>query len=255
MTTRGPWDLPDPPAQPKAPAPRPSISFRSPGMRLLALIAGLGLLVFALSRLFPGQVDAKDDWVGIASGLGFAVLIGARLLSGRLSGETGKHLGIWTAVVVALVLGYSFRGDLMGLFQRVRSELIPSYPVQAAGGDMVVARDQDGGFVVMGQVNGQPVRFLVDTGATDIVLSPADAQRIGVDLSSLPFGKPVETANGMGYGAPFTADRLQVGSIALTQVPMSINKAPMSTSLLGMAFFNRMKSFRVEGDRLFIRSK
>jgi len=65
----------------------------------------------------------------------------------------------------------------------------------------------------------------------------------------------VVIANGLGYGAPFTAATLQVGSIGLTNVTMSINKAPMSTSLLGMAFFNRMKSFRVEGDRLYIRPR
>jgi aspartyl protease family protein len=253
MTTRGPWDLPDP--QPPTPAPRRLAPFRRPRWALLGLIVGLGMMLFALSQLFPGQVDAKDDWVGIAGGLGFAVLIGARLLSGRLASGTGKHLAIWAVVVVGLVLGYSFRGDLTGVFQRVRSELVPSYPVQASGGEMVVARDQDGGFVVMGQVNGQPVRFLVDTGASDIVLSPADAQRLGMDPSSLTFGKPVETANGLGYGAPFTAGTLRVGAIALTQVPMSVNKAPMSTSLLGMAFFNRMKSFRVEGDRLYIRPR
>lgn len=254
MSARGPWDIPDPP--PSAPAPRrlaPPI--RRSGWALLALVVGLGLMLFALSQLFPGQVDAKEDWAGIAGGLGFAVLIGARLLSGRLASGTGKHLAIWAAVVVVLILGYSFRGDLTGLFQRVRSEVIPSYPVQASGGEMVIARDGDGSFVVMGQVNGQPVRFLIDTGASDIVLSPADAQRLGVDPSSLVFGKPVETANGLGYGAPFTASTLQVGSIALTEVPMSINKAPMSTSLLGMAFFNRMKSFRVEGERLYIRPR
>jgi aspartyl protease family protein len=254
MSTRGPWDIPDP--QPPTPAPRRLASpIRRSGWALLGLIVGLGLMLFALSQLFPGQVDAKDDWAGIAGGLGFAVLIGARLLSGRLATGTGKHLAIWAGVVLALVLGYSFRGDLEGLFQRVRSELVPSYPVQASGGEMVIARDRDGGFVVMADVNGQPVRFLVDTGASDLVLSPADAQRLGVDLSSLTFGKPVETANGLGYGAPFTAATLQVGSIALTQVPMSVNKAPMSTSLLGMAFFNRMKSFRVEGDRLYIRPR
>ena len=253
MATRGPWDFPD--SQPPAPAPRRLASFRRSRWALLALIAGIGLMLFALAGLFPGRVDAKDDWFGIAGGLGMAVLIGARLLSGRLAGGTGKHLAIWTAVVMVLVLGYSFRDDLTGVFQRVRSELVPSYPVQAAGGDLVIARDQDGGFVVMGQVNGQPVRFLVDTGSSDIVLSPADAKRLGVDPSALTFGKPVETANGLGYGAPFTADTLKVGSISLTQVPMSINKAPMSTSLLGMAFFNRMKSFRVEGDRLFIRPR
>ena len=135
MATRGPWDLPDPPPQPKAPAPRPSVSLRSPGMRLLALIAGLGLLVFVLAKLFPGQVSDKDDWGGIVGGLGMALLIGARLLSGRLGGRGAvRHLAIWAAVVVVLILGYSFRDDLMGLFQRVRSELVPSYPVQASAG-------------------------------------------------------------------------------------------------------------------------
>ncbi len=92
----------------------------------------------------------------------------------------------------------------------------------------------------------------VSTGLPKVSADGSTPKRLA---SALTFGKPVETANGLGYGAPFTADTLKVGSISLTQVPMSINKAPMSTSLLGMAFFNRMKSFRVEGDRLFIRPR
>jgi aspartyl protease family protein len=250
----GPWDVPDPQPAPKAP-PRRSFRFRSRGLALLGLLVGLGMMAFALVGLFPGQVNLKDDWAGIAGGLLMASILGARLLTSGLDRRTPRHLAIWGGVVLVLVLGYSFRDDLRGLFLRVRSDLIPSYAVQAPSGDMVVVRDQDGGFVIMGQVNDQPVRFRVDTGASDIVLSPADAQRIGVDLSSLHFGQPFESANGTGYGAPYKAASLQIGSIGLSNVPMSINKAPMSTSLLGMAFFNRMKSFRVEGDRLFIRPR
>ena len=254
MTGRGPWDQPDP--QPRLPAPRRrSLRLRSPGLALVVVLAVLGLMVWALARLFPQQADLNDNWGGVVGGLVMAALIGARLLSGGLHKRTPTHLAIWGAVILVLLLGYSFRDDLRDTFLRVRGELIPSYAVQASGGDLVIARGQDGGFSVVGQVNGQPVRFIVDTGASDIVLSPADAQRIGVDRSSLTFNKPVETANGTGYGAPYTAASLQIGSIGLTQVPMSVNKAPMSASLLGMTFFNRMKSFRVEGDRLFIQPR
>jgi aspartyl protease family protein len=104
-------------------------------------------------------------------------------------------------------------------------------------------------------VNGQPVRFLVDTGASDIVLSPADAQRLGLDPASLSFTKPVETANGIGLGASYSAADVSVGSIRLSNVPMSVNKAPMSSSLLGMAFFNRLQSFRFEGNKLYLKSR
>ena len=163
-------------------------------------------------------------------------------------------MAIWAGLVAVLLLGYSFQNELGGLGVRLRSAVVPSYPVDAAG-QVVITQDQDGGYYVVASVNGQPVRFLVDTGASDIVLSPADAQRLGVNLSALQFNHPVETANGKGFGAAYTADSFALGSIVLGQTPMSIDKAPMSSSLLGMAFFNRLKSFRFEGGRLILQPK
>jgi len=119
----------------------------------------------------------------------------------------------------------------------------------------VVTQGDEGGFFVMGMVNGQRVRFLVDTGASDTVLSPADAKRLGIDLETLTFDKTAETANGMGYGAAFTADSLAVGSIAFSDMPLVVNQAPMSSSLLGMTFLRRLESFQVKGDKLYLKSR
>ena len=108
---------------------------------------------------------------------------------------------------------------------------------------------------MVGQVNGAPVRFMIDTGSTDIVLSPDDAGRVGLHPADAAFSRPTETANGVGYGAAVTIDSLAAGPIRLTDVPVSINKAPMSTSLLGMPFLKRLDSFEVRGDQLFLRGR
>ena len=251
MSKPGPWGD----ASAPTPAPRRKIpAGRFAAGAWLALIGACIVAVFALNRAFPGHITTSQDWIGVSGGIATVAVCSVRLFSGALGRKAApRHLALWAGLVALLVLGYSFRGELTEVWTRVRSEAVPSAPTAAAPGEMVVSRDEDGGFYVMGQVNGQPVRFLVDTGASDVVLSPADARRLGVDLSALAYGKPVETANGPGFGAAWTADSLTVGSAVISPMAMSVNKAPMSSSLLGMAFFNRMKSFRVEGSKLYLR--
>ncbi|HSE74455.1 MAG TPA: TIGR02281 family clan AA aspartic protease, partial [Dongiaceae bacterium] len=89
-----------------------------------------------------------------------------------------------------------------------------------------------------------------DTGATDIVLAPRDARRIGIDPDSLEFNRFAETANGTVRGAAIRLDSLEVGPITLNQVPATVNGADMSESLLGMAFLSRLHGWRVEGGEL-----
>jgi len=118
---------------------------------------------------------------------------------------------------------------------------------------MVFAQDRGGDFLVIGSANETPVKFLVDTGASDIVLSPSDAERAGIDIARLKFDRTFETANGEGRGAAFTLDELQIGNMKLFNVPVSVNRATMQTSLLGMAFLSRMKSFEFRGRKLTLR--
>lgn len=241
-----PWSHPPP----KPPSPRPPRRF-GPLFLLLGLV-GVGL--WALSRYFPGSVSSGADWQSVAQGLMMVTIVGSLLLRLRLrTHEALRYILVWAAIAGVLALGYTFRGDLGSAFGRVRAEFAPGYPAQVSPHEMVVTQSETGGFYVMGQVNGQPVRFLADTGASDIVLSPADAGRLGVDVHTLNFTDTAETANGVGRGAPFKAASLQVGPLRFNDVPMQINQAPMSASLLGMDYFRRLDSFQVKDGKLYMR--
>ncbi len=99
------------------------------------------------------------------------------------------------------------------------------------------------------------MRFLIDTGASDIVLAPEDARRIGIDMGALTYSRSYQTANGLGEGAPLRIDSLRMGPIWLTDVPASVNRAPMDTSLLGMSFLRQIGSFEIEGRRMRLKTK
>ncbi|HEY3950840.1 retropepsin-like aspartic protease family protein [Phenylobacterium sp.] len=243
----GPWrGQPDPEPAPRAPRHRVVI-----WLIVLAVIAGGAWLLF---QTFPGQVTSAEDRMWAMRGGLLLVLLSAGVLrAGPIRwGEKARHAAIWIAICAVLAVGFTFRDELGEVGGRLKSELSGSYPVAAGDRQLVVAEAEGGGYFVTGRVNGQPVRFLVDTGSTDTVLSPADAQRLGVDPGRLAFTRSAETANGTGYGAPFVAGSLQVGPIALADMPMVVNQAPMTSSLLGMSFLKRLSAFQVRGHRLYL---
>jgi aspartyl protease family protein len=122
-----------------------------------------------------------------------------------------------------------------------------------ADGVVEVRAGLGGHFTVTATVNGRPVDFLIDTGASDIVLSPADARRIGYDPDRLSFTRQYYTANGIGRGAPVRLDSLAIGPIAYDGLTASVNEAPMSESLLGMSFLRRLDSYEVRRDVMILR--
>ena len=223
----------------------------------IGLVTAICAMVFGLAAAFPGAVSTDEDWMWAIRGLGFAVLLSAALLrAGPIAWRQAlRHVTIWGALMVGLLMGYAYRGELQTLGQRLLAEVSGGRPVLARTEELVVTEDEGGGFLVVGHLDGKPVRFLVDTGASDTVLSPDDAQRLGYDLKSLKFDRPSETANGIGYGAVVTADSLSVGPIRFDKVPVSINQAPMRQSLLGMSFLKRLEGVRLEGDKLYLKYK
>jgi aspartyl protease family protein len=241
---QGPWGGPPAPHAP----------------RRASVIIWIGVLVaaaagfFALRRLFPQRLSGQD-WAYAAYCFGFIALLSSGLIFRRRLKlrEAIRNIAIWVVVVAVLALVVTFRDELVGVGQRVRAEFIPAYAVSTSPHSVALTQSEDGNFYVIGAVNGAPVRFLIDTGASDIVLSPADAARAGVDLAALHFGRAYETANGTGRGAEVTLEHLTVGPIEFSHVPVAINGAPMESSLLGQPFFKRLESFEIRGHRLWLR--
>jgi aspartyl protease family protein len=212
---------------------------------------GLAVLVAYLFQRFPGAVNS-----GNAPNLVYALVLlgalgGSAVLHFRARPGTAlRQTTVWIAIGLVLVIGYSYRDEVGALKSRVTGELLPAQG-QIVGQDGVAFRARgDGHFHVEAMVNGERVLFLVDTGASDVVLTPDDAARLGFEPQSLSYSEAYRTANGIGYGAPIRLDTIEVGPIRLTDVAASVNQAPMDRSLLGMTFLRRLSAYEVRGDSL-----
>ena len=252
MEKHGPWGVerpPDPPVWRKG-----LRRWLRPGPLVwIGLLAGAGVLVAALSSFVPGATRGQDGFEAVRL-LGLAALVSSGLLTSRRIelGRAVRHAALWAAVLIALVLGYAYRNDAAGVAARLRAAVFPSLATSESPVAVTIGRSAGGGFYVLGQVNGAPVLFLIDTGSSDIVLSPADAARAHVGDGKLDFSHPSETANGVGYGAKTTVSALSIGPIRMSGVPVEVNRTPMSVSLLGMDFLRRLQSFQVSGDRMLL---
>jgi aspartyl protease family protein len=229
---------------------------RRPAWPWLLIILGVVGLVVALTQAFPGAVATNDDWVNVSYYVVFAALVAAglvRMAQTRWRDQL-RYVGVWTAIVGVLAIGVAFKDELLSVPQRLAETFGGGDPVARASGELVVPRSEGGAFVVIGEVNGQRVRFIVDTGASETVLSPDDARRAGVDTAALTYDRLSETANGVGRSARYVG-RIQVGPVAFDNFVMAVNQAPMSTSLLGHSFLNRLESYEVRGDKLILRPR
>lgn len=206
-----------------------------------------GALVGFLAYEFPEAMDG-DGVVRMVFFAGVLVLVVSALFAHRgLKLSQGiKYAAIWALIGLVLLLGYTFKDRLMGA-------LLPHQGVQESANAVSYGARQSGHFVVEGRAEDTPVRFLVDTGASLVVLSPDDARRIGLDPDGLDYSQRVATANGMTWAAPVTLKRLSVGPITLSNVRASVNRAAMDMSLLGMSFLNRLSGYEVRGDKLILR--
>ncbi len=227
---------------------------------LLLLAAGsallLGLDTAGLTGLEPGEFATAS------ASLAFLVFIASSVLSGY-RGRMGRALrdaSIWTLITLALVSGYSFRDELGGLAYRIAGELAPAGSglrvENIAEGERAVRirRRTDSHFVAKVQTNGATLTMLVDTGASTVVLGPADAKRIGIDMEKLRYTVPVQTANGTTYAAPIRLKSITVGPITIKDVDALVSKpGALRDSLLGMSFLNRLRSYEFSGEYLTLR--
>lgn len=181
----------------------------------------------------------------------YLVLLGAFILvavfshyRGRM-GQAVQHAAIWGLIFVGVVLAIGFKDQLTG-------QLYVDHAVPVGEGALAFRRAPDGHFYIAAEVNGQPVRFMVDTGATNLVLAAADARAAGIDPARLQFIQPTYTANGRVMSAPVRLDTVALGGETDRDVPASISGGDLDQSLLGMRYLERWRSVRIEDDVLYL---
>ncbi len=114
---------------------------------------------------------------------------------------------------------------------------------RAAAREIVVSAGPGGHFTPGGAINGRPVRFMVDTGATLVAIGRDEAARLGLDLSRARSGTS-QTANGAVPVQIVVLDRVRVGEVEVTQVGAVVMPQPMPYVLLGNSFLARFQMRR-----------
>jgi aspartyl protease family protein len=167
-----------------------------------------------------------------------------------------KQLLIWSVVCAGVVAVWSDNAAIEEFFRRVAAN---AGSVDAAaeestdddGARVLTLRAGAGGhFWVDAEDNGSTVRFIVDTGATNVVLSEEDAERAGLRLSPRDYTALQRTAGGTVRAAPVTLREVRIGAFGLSDVEAAVNPALSGVSLLGMTFLNRLDGYEVRGDSL-----
>jgi aspartyl protease family protein len=118
-------------------------------------------------------------------------------------------------------------------------------PMHGAGLNSLVFHANAQGHVVLdGVVNGSPVRFMVDTGATMVGLTMRDALAAGLTHSDLHFTMRMNTANGIAFAAPVTLREVRIGQLVLNDVQAAVSEH-LHVSLLGQSFLTRLDSYEM----------
>lgn len=157
-------------------------------------------------------------------------------------GQSLQYLAVWALIFVGLIAGY-------GLWQDIRAELRPAQ-VMRADGQIEIPLARDGHFHATLSINGVAVSFVIDTGASMIVLSAQDAQRIGLDPDALAYIGEARTANGVVRTAPVRLDKVALGPFELHDVRAVVNQGQMDGSLLGMSWITQFARVEITRDRL-----
>ncbi len=150
---------------------------------------------------------------------------------------------IWALIFVGMITAYGFKD----VFQ---AQIFPSSAVQNGEGSVTLTRANDGHFYATLAVNGRDVEFVVDTGATSIVLSQDDAQAIGIDVENLNYFGKSYTANGVVDTASIRLNHITLGDITFYDMRASVNGGELFGSLLGMDYINQFSEFKISGNTL-----
>jgi aspartyl protease family protein len=201
--------------------------------------------------MFDGLGDMDKAGALYLSILLLVVLIGSASLR-RIGFRRGFGMAAaWLLIFAVVILAASYREESAGVFRRLTGAIDPARG-QVVGDAFSIGAREDGHFWVRAEINDQPILFLVDTGASGIVLTDAAAERVGIDPARLTYDGVAATANGNVRVAGTRIAKLEVGPIVRTDMRVEVTEGELDANLLGMAFLRTLSSWRVEGDTLIM---
>lgn len=160
-------------------------------------------------------------------------------------GKLTQQALVWGLIFVGVIAAVGLWGDIRGTVQPGAARVMGENSVE-------LRRQMDGHYYVTAEVNGTPVDFVVDTGATVVVLTRKDAQAVGLDTADLAFVGRAGTANGEVRTAPVRLDSLTIGPLEDRGVAAVVNGGELGQSLLGMNYLQRFSRVEIADGKLIL---
>lgn len=230
-------------------------------MGRLFIIITIGALALLLTTSGSGLFSdlSGDDIAALVS----LTLVGTLVMSGFASGRLRistliRQALLWACIFIGLIVSYEFRFELKDMTTRVTADIFPGAPVSiidSNGNISVELRRTGSSFRTTGSVNGEETSFIVDTGATTVVLTTKTASLAGIDVDQLQFIIPVATANGMTNAARAELASISIGGIQRSDLTVLVAaKGTLFDNLLGLTFLDTLSGYDVRGRRLVLRN-
>ena len=225
---------------------------------LLAMIgATLAVLIYNHETGFSFGIPNGDLAGLVYFGLLGAVIGAAVIGTHRNIGEMIRNLLVWIVMILGLATGWLYQDQARDMVMRVAGGLAPGRPVTVSDGNgpaVLIRKSLNGHFEAAAEINGKPVNFLIDTGATSIALSHDDALRVGFTDDDLTYSLDINTANGRARAAAVTLDTVTVGTVVRSGLrAMVAEPGRLDQSLLGMNFISSLTAFEMRRDEVILR--
>jgi aspartyl protease family protein len=163
-----------------------------------------------------------------------------------------KYFLIWSLIGLIIIALYAYRFEFNNFKERISGEINPTSAQLNQQGQLIINISDDSHFYVKMLINKKSILFMVDTGASDIVLNLQDALKIGINPKNLIFNRQFQTANGRVLGASIILKEVEISGIKFRDVKASVTQGEMGVNLLGMSFLRRFDKYEFYQDRLIL---
>ncbi len=195
----------------------------------------------------------EDQNINLVFAIGALVLVASALFSRRMGlGEVIRSVLGWIAIFAIFIVAFSYKSELTAVWHKVTGELTGANDQKVVGGTLKIRQSADGHYWADAEVNGTPVRFLIDSGATTTAINLNTAQASNVEIHDSSFPTYLNTANGMVEAQRGTVETLRVGPMMALDLPVVVADAFGDSNVIGMNFLSEMKSWRVENGEMIL---
>lgn len=158
------------------------------------------------------------------------------------NGKKFKNLAIWLAIILVVALLYNNRF----LFKN----FVPYQAYDTGNNELKITKSNDNHFYIAVNIDNKKILFLIDTGATTTTLTLNDAKKLGIDIDRLNFNVPLNTANGISFGASTEVYNIKIGDFTIDSMWVIVSKDLDGKSLLGMNFLNKLNGYNIKQDKM-----